>query len=409
MKIIELHAENVKRLRAVNITPDEHVQVITGKNAQGKSSVLDAIWLALGGGAASKATARPVRDGQDTASVRLDLGEFVVTRTWSGEKSTLRVESAEGQRFSSPQAALDKLVGRLSFDPLAFTQMPAKAQRDALLSLVDLPFDPAELERRRAEVFERRTEIGRYVKELEGQLAGMDPVPDGTPDAEVSAAAVVQELQAARQVMAANDAVLREAEAAQSAREQSQAALAVAQEQLAAAIETEREVAWRVEAMPAAPDTTAIEERLASLDVVNAAVRAKAHRAATQEHLSGAREAVAELTGTLNTIDEEKATGLAAATFPIDGLGFDADGVTYQGVPFSQASSAEQIRVSLAMAMALNPKLRVIRILDGSLLDSDNLALIEQMAIDQDYQVWIERVSDGSGVGVEITDGQVAA
>ncbi|WP_169165147.1 AAA family ATPase [Cellulomonas taurus] len=409
MKIIELHAENVKRLRAVQITPDEHVQVITGKNAQGKSSVLDAIWLALGGGAASKATARPVRDGQDTASVRLDLGEFIVTRTWAGEKSTLRVESAEGQRFTSPQAALDKLVGRLSFDPLAFTQMPPKAQRDALLSLVDLPFEPAELERRRAEVFERRTEIGRYVKELEGQLAGMNPVPDGTPDAEVSAAAVVQELQAARQVMAENDAVLQEAEAAQSAREQAQAALTRAQEQLAAAIETEREVAWRVEAMPDAPDTRVIEERLASLDVVNAAVRAKAARAATVEHLTGARQDVAELTDTLASIDEEKATGLAQAHFPIEGLGFDADGVTYQGVPFSQASSAEQIRVSLAMAMALNPKLRVIRILDGSLLDADSLALIEQMAIDQDYQVWIERVSDGSGVGIEITDGQVAA
>ena len=408
MKIIELTAENVKRLRAVNITPDEHVQVITGKNAQGKSSVLDAIWLALGGGAASKATARPVRDGQDTASVRLDLGEFVVTRTWSGGKSTLRVES-DGQRFSSPQAALDQLVGRLSFDPLAFTQMPPKGQRDALLSLVELPFDPAELERRRAEVFERRTDLGRFAKDLEGQLTGLPPASADTPDVEVSSAAVVQELQAARQLVAANDAVIREAEVAQSAREQAQAALTAAQEQLAAAIEAEREVAWRVEAMPPAPDTTAIEEKLASLDDVNAAVRAKAKRTQIQESLAGTRKDIDQLTDTLNAIDEEKATGLAAAQFPIDGLGFDTDGVTYQGVPFSQASSAEQIRVSLAMAMALNPKLRVIRILDGSLLDADNLALIEQMAIDQDYQVWIERVSDGSGVGIEITDGQVAA
>ncbi|NGZ99664.1 hypothetical protein G5V59_02720 [Nocardioides sp. W3-2-3] len=51
-----------------------------------------------------------------------------------------------------------------------------------------------------------------------------------------------------------------------------------------------------------------------------------------------------------------KADALAKATFPVDGLGFDDDGVTYQGVPFAQASSAEQIRVSLAMAMSLNPQ-----------------------------------------------------
>ena len=77
-------------------------------------------------------------------------------------------------------------------------------------------------------------------------------------------------------------------------------------------------------------------------------------------------------------------------------------------MPFSQASASEQIRVSLAMAMALNPKLRVIRILDGSLLDAENLALIAEMATEHDFQVWIERVSDTSGVGVVIEDGQVA-
>ena len=60
------------------------------------------------------------------------------------------------------------------------------------------------------------------------------------------------------------------------------------------------------------------------------------------------------------------------------------------------------------MAMALNPKLRVIRILDGSLLDAENLALIADMATAQDYQVWIERVADASGVGVVIEDGAVA-
>ena len=48
MKIIELRATNIKRLKAVEITPDGTMQVIGGRNAQGKSSVLDAIWLALG-------------------------------------------------------------------------------------------------------------------------------------------------------------------------------------------------------------------------------------------------------------------------------------------------------------------------------------------------------------------------
>ena len=53
MKIIEFRAERFKRLSAVDITPEGNTVIISGKNGQGKSSVLDAIWLALGGGAAA--------------------------------------------------------------------------------------------------------------------------------------------------------------------------------------------------------------------------------------------------------------------------------------------------------------------------------------------------------------------
>lgn len=62
------------------------------------------------------------------------------------------------------------------------------------------------------------------------------------------------------------------------------------------------------------------------------------------------------------------------------------------------------------MAMATNPELRVIRILDGSLLDDTNLALITDMATEHDYQVWIERVgTTADGTAVLIEDGQVAS
>lgn len=399
MRIISLTAENVKRLRAVDIAPDGHVQVITGKNGAGKSSVLDAIWLALGGGPAAKGTVRPIRDGETKASVRLDLGDLVVTRTWTESGTTLKVESADGAKFSSPQKMLDDLVGRLSFDPLAFTQLPAKAQRDALLSLVELPFDPADLDRRRARLFDERTEIGRAGVSLKGRLDGLPPVD--APDEEVSSASVLAELRAAQDVQRANQAAFERAARAQSARAHAEAALVAARAEEDAATEACR-------ALPDTPDVAAIEQRLASVDEVNAAVRAKRERRQVMGEHARVRKEYEAKTEAINALDKEKADGLAAATFPIDGLEFDTDGVTYRGVPFSQASAAEQIRVSLAMAMALNPKLRVIRILDGSLLDADNLALVADMATAQDYQVWIERVTDGSGVGIVIEDGEVS-
>ena len=47
--IVTLEAENIKRLKAVEITPEGNLVVVGGKNAQGKSSVMDSIAYALGG------------------------------------------------------------------------------------------------------------------------------------------------------------------------------------------------------------------------------------------------------------------------------------------------------------------------------------------------------------------------
>ena len=83
--------------------------------------------------------------------------------------------------------------------------------------------------------------------------------------------------------------------------------------------------------------------------------------------------------------------------------------VTFQGVPFSQASSAEQIRVSVAMAMAMNPRLRVLRIKDGSLLDDQALAALREQVAENDFQLWLEVVTTSTeGGAVIIEDGKVA-
>jgi hypothetical protein len=55
-----------------------------------------------------------------------------------------------------------------------------------------------------------------------------------------------------------------------------------------------------------------------------------------------------------------------------------------------------------------NPTVRVILIRDGSLLDEDNMSVIEEMAGDNDFQLWVECVGTDEGTGVYIEDGEVA-
>ena len=405
MRIIRLAAENIKRLKAVDIEPDGTLQIITGRNGQGKTSVLDAIWLALGGGQASKDTPRPIRDGETSASVTLDLGDLLITRTWDAEKgkTELKVTAPDGAKYRSPQTLLDGLVGKLSFDPLAFTRLTAREQRQALLDLLDLDFAAAD--RERARLYDSRLETGRQMH----AYGDLPKLPADAPTAESSGTLLVDRINMAHEA----------ADAIQKARAAIDSCLTRLEDidQRIAGLQNEREATtasiaeWerRIDDMPEPEDITGLRAALAGLEARNAEARENARILAAREAQKALQAEYTELTRTINAIDQRKADALAAATMPVDGLGFDDQGVTFNGVPFGQASSAEQIRVSLAMAMALNPTLRVIRILDGSLLDKESLAEVRRMATEGGVQVWLESVGDAETAdpsAVVIEDGR---
>jgi hypothetical protein len=405
MKIVKFTANNVKRLKAVEINPDGTVQIISGRNAQGKSSVLDAIWLALGGGPAARSTSRPVRDGEETASVEIDLGDYVVTRKWKGDRTTLTVQGADGTKHSSPQAILDGLVGRLSFDPLEFTRRSQAEQRDALMSIVQLPFDIAELAINRAALYDERLDVGR-----ERGLLGSVPTPDLTmPEDETSAQQLLAEINAARRVESAAAATAASIEATRetiAARVKDITQMEADIARLNESVETM--TTDLVQPVPGHADE--LESRLSTLEDLNRKIRDNNRARSVRDNDLRLQTEYSAITDKIDGLDRAKSAGLAAAVFPVDGLGFDDAGVTYNGIPFSQASSAEQIQVSLAMAMNLNPTLKVVRIMDGSLLDPDTLALIAAAATDADYQIWIERVGDNDGgSAVVIEDGEIVA
>ncbi|NIV98744.1 hypothetical protein GWN26_06185, partial [Candidatus Saccharibacteria bacterium] len=96
------------------------------------------------------------------------------------------------------------------------------------------------------------------------------------------------------------------------------------------------------------------------------------------------------LTNKLEAIDENKRKAVEEARLPIKGLEFDESGVRFNGLPFSQASDAEQLRVSVALGIAANPKLKVLLVRNGSLLDEDNLKMVAAMAEKHGAQIWME-------------------
>jgi hypothetical protein len=113
-----------------------------------------------------------------------------------------------------------------------------------------------------------------------------------------------------------------------------------------------------------------------------------------------------DLTKKIADVDTEREQLIKAVKMPIAGLSFNSDGILlYQDIPFSQASDAEKIRVSVAIGIAMNPELKVLMIRNGSLLDENNLKMIGKMAQLKDAQLWVETVGKRDNCSIIMEDG----
>ena len=395
MRIIQLRAQNIKRLIAIEITPDKNVVQISGRNGSGKTSVLDAIWWALEG--VSAIQQQPIRNGTKNAHIELDMGEIVVERTFTAKGSYLRVTNADGMQFQSPQKVLDKLLGKLSFDPLEFLQMKDGEQITMLQGIAGVDGSVGKLQNQKD--FDTRRDVNRDAKSARARADAIE-VPADAPSKLVD----LTELRAKAQ----------EAHETNGQIGQLESEIANLDERITAGMTTIQRLRDDMEKARAHLDTldkvdvTTFDEEYSAAESENERWRRREARDEALEEIANLERESQTLTdGMMNRTSVFQAA-VAAAELPIDGLGIDLErGVTFNNLPLDQASNAEQIRVSTALAMALNPAVRVLRIREGSLLDSKSLELITEMADTEDYQIWIETVDESGTVGIMLEDGMI--
>lgn len=431
MNIIELRAENIKKLKAIHIKPDGKSVLIGGENEAGKSSCLDAILYALAG--KDVLCDEPLRKGTDKGFTKVNLGSLIVERRLTkGGGTSLVVTTADGTKQASPQTILDALLGILTFDPLAFSRMDPKKQRETLAKLVGIDFGPLTAEYDR--VFGDRTIINREVDRLKALVQSRAETP-GLPEQEVKMESALAKLDAAQKANQARATAYQEVEKFETAEESSKAYAAemvrrvteirkqidelesrLASTESAArnadleaqqASKATRDALERAGLMPLV-DEHPIKDELSKLHTTNAAIRSNIEARQKRKELDAAEAQSGAYTKHLDGILEKKRTLVEQAKFPLPGLAITDDAVLFEGLPLQQASSARQIKISAAIGMALNPKLRVMIIREGSLLDAKSLAALQDMANSNDFQLWIERVGTGKEISVVIEDGEVA-
>lgn len=435
MKIIELRGENVKRIVAIRIKPKDNMVIISGKNGAGKTSVLDLIWYCLDGGKGLKDTPIPIRKGQTKAKAVTVLAEpteeeelaiengedvilkplFTVTRTWTEKGSYLKVTNVEGEVQQSPQELLDSFLGRLSFDPLEFAQMKEKDQRELLLKLANI--DLKELDDEIADVRERRRQQGVAVKIHSGKREEIT-IKD-LPEFPIQYININKKLEEAikhNSTISKFEVEIVDKKEQIERNKEKIAELQRSNEYME--VEIKHHEKWLSE--NDVIDVEAIRNKLVEAERINDQIKARERNKAADEKEKEARIVYDKFTKKIEELEDIKKGILDNAKMPIveyssiegeekpaGNLSVSDTGVLFNGIPFSQLSQSEKLKVSMGMAMSLNPKLRVLRITDGSLLDDDNMKVIKQMAKKNDFQIWVERVSDGGEVGFVIEDGEL--
>lgn len=418
MRIVSLRTSNFMNIELIEITPEYNTIVISGPNGAGKSSLINSIAAALSGKVLSSIP-EPVRKGEKSGDIVLDLGDIVIKRHFTNSTSSLVVENAGGMVYKSPQALLDGFRGKTSFDPMQYASLSEKQQKDVLLELIDLPINLDDLDKQRKEIYDNRTQVNRDINKLSGQMEGIEDRLD-VSDEELSAADVMDEMKAATDKIAVNnniraglnnliikrksikekqDRINDEILKLQDEAEQIKLDLSTCVQSIA----TDKDIVEEL----IDPDLDEFKCKMDDVETINQHVREKQERMRILSEINDLKAKSLGMTIDMTEIDELKDKTIMEANMPVPGLGFDENGVTFDGIPLSQRSDGERRKISARIGMALNPNLRVLWLKDASLLDQASMKEMEALADEHGYQIWLERVDDIENVAIHIEEGRV--
>ena len=403
-KIIHYQASNFMRLGLVEINPEDNTIILEGKNKSGKTSILRSIKGLLGG--KREMPDKPIKEGEKASKIDVTISNgdktFYIEKTLrKGKAEKLKVMREDKSEIKRSQQFLDSLVDKgLGYDPSLFISMPKSKKVELLKKVAGLDFTAIdkELESLRGGLHE----VGKQRDYAEGGLREYNDLPENFEAKECRAVEVIS-----KEISTLEDArkeILEIERSKKSARERVaslEEAIIKTANQLKELKEQKEEADKNLEKMEKISSEAFDDEKVSAL---RAELEETASNAANLERLKQKKklkEKYDNLTeeyegfrADIKDLKDKKDEMLEKAELPITGLSFDDEGVLFNGLPFEQASKAEQIRVSIAIAIKQNPRMRFIVLPDGALLDKENIELCKKLAKEYNFQLWIEDASD---------------
>ena len=409
VKITALEAENVKRIKAVALTPSPTgLTIVGGNNNQGKTSVLDALAWALGGEKFRPTAA--VRDGAlAPPHLKVILSNGVVVER-KGKNSSLTVTDPTGQR--SGQQLLNAFVEPLALDLPRFMQASDKDKADTLLNIIGVGDALTGLDREIKALYDRRTVIGQIGAQKRHAAEELTEYPDA-PSEPVSAIELIQQQQEILLHNADNQrkrmklAQLEEQEKQLGRRVQELSQELEMVEHQLTAVQQDVQDATKTVAQLQDESTAELEQSIRNVEEINRQVSANLAKSKAQDEAERYAQEYTALTEQIKAKRTARMDLLNGADLPLTGLGVEDGSLTYNGKHWQDMSGSDQLRVATAIVRRLNPDCGFVLLDKLEQMDLATLAEFGSWLQTEGLQAIATRVSTGGECQIIIEDGRV--
>ena len=407
--ITALEAENVKRIKAVALTPaPTGLTLVGGNNNQGKTSVLDALAWALGGDRFLPNAAQ--RDGAVApAHLKVTLSNGVIVER-KGKNSTLTVTDPTGRR--SGQQLLNAFIEPLALDLPRFMEASDKEKADILLRIIGIG---TELHVRDLEIkslYDKRTFTGQLAQQKKHFAEELIYYPEA-PEEPVSASDLIHQQQ---EILARNG---------ENQRKRNQLVqltdLLERQKKVVADLEfqlsTEKQRLTTMQADVKIAQTSAenlqdestaeLEASIRSIEETNQKVRANLEKARAEDEAAQYASDYDKLTEAITQKRADRMALLNGADLPLPELSVEDGALTYKGKHWRDMSGSDQLRVAAAIVRRLNPDCGFVLLDKLEQMDMTTLTEFGRWLEAEHLQAIATRVSTGSECQIIIEDGMV--
>lgn len=416
VKITALEAENVKRIKAVALTPaPTGLTLVGGNNNQGKTSVLDALAWALGGEKFRPNAAQ--RDGAVApAHLRVTLSNGVVVER-KGKNSSLTVTDPTGRR--SGQQLLNAFVEPLALDLPRFMEASDKEKTDILLRIIGIGNELHLRDMEIRSIYDKRTFTGQLAQQKKHFADELISYPDA-PEQPLSASDLIRRQQ---DILARNGENQRLRQQAQELARQEQQCLdelkrtreRIAElEKLREELDTkhtklfnQRKNAEKTVDQLQDESTAELEASIQSIEETNRKVRANLEKARAEDEASKYASDYDKLTDAIEQKRKERLALLNGADLPLPELSVEDGALTYKGKRWRDMSGSDQLRVAAAIVRRLNPDCGFVLLDKLEQMDMTTLEEFGHWLEAEGLQAIATRVSTGSECQIIIEDGMV--